>query len=66
MRGRFYWTRLPDEPDAKVRPALVVSGDVRNRFANDVMLVPPRPRCALRRRTSSSTVARVGCASDPS
>ena len=33
--------RLPGHPsDTKDRPALVVSFDVRNRLANDVMVVP--------------------------
>lgn len=47
LRGRFYWTRLPDEPDETVRPALVVSGNVRNRLANDVMLVPASSQIRL-------------------
>jgi mRNA-degrading endonuclease toxin of MazEF toxin-antitoxin module len=32
--------RIPDEPDGKRRPALVVSPDVRNRLASDVIVVP--------------------------
>lgn len=41
LRGQVFWVRLPGHPrDAKVRPALVVSIDVRNRLANDVLVVP--------------------------
>ena len=33
--------KLPGHPrDRKVRPALVVSLDIRNRLANDVMVIP--------------------------
>jgi mRNA interferase MazF len=40
-RGEVYLVRLPGHPsDAKDRPALVVSLDVRNRLANDVIVVP--------------------------
>ena len=40
-RGEIYWVRLPGHPsDTKDRPALVVSLDVRNRLANDVIVVP--------------------------
>ena len=39
-RGHLYWVQIPDEPGAKRRPALVVSPDVRNRLANDVIVVP--------------------------
>jgi mRNA interferase MazF len=40
-RGEIYLVRLPGHPsDIKDRPALVVSLDVRNRLANDVILVP--------------------------
>jgi len=39
-RGFVYWVRTPDEPGGKRRPALVVSPDVRNRLANDVIVVP--------------------------
>lgn len=39
-RGHLYWVRIPDEPGGKRRPALVVSPDVRNRLANDVLVVP--------------------------
>jgi mRNA-degrading endonuclease toxin of MazEF toxin-antitoxin module len=39
-RAQVYWVRVPDEPGGKRRPALVVSPDVRNRLANDVIVVP--------------------------
>jgi mRNA interferase MazF len=39
-RGHLYWVRIPDEPGGKRRPALVVSPDVRNRLASDVIVVP--------------------------
>jgi mRNA interferase MazF len=40
-RGEIYWVKLPGHPsDTKNRPALVVSMDVRNRLANDVIVVP--------------------------
>ena len=39
-RGCFYWVTIPGEPDAKRRPALVVSVDARNRLADDVLVVP--------------------------
>jgi mRNA interferase MazF len=40
-RGEIYLVKLPGHPaDAKDRPALVVSLDVRNRLANDVIVVP--------------------------
>ncbi len=39
-RGHVYWVRVPDEPEGKKRPALVVSSDVRNRLATDVIVVP--------------------------
>jgi len=39
-RGCLYWVLIPDEPGGKRRPALVVSPDVRNRLANDVIVVP--------------------------
>lgn len=41
QRGEIYWVRLPGHPrDPKARPALVVSLDIRNRLAHDVMVVP--------------------------
>ena len=41
QRGEVYLVKLPGHPrDRKARPALVVSLDVRNRLANDVMVVP--------------------------
>ena len=40
-RGEIYLVKLPGHPaDVKERPALVVSLDVRNRLANDVIVVP--------------------------
>ena len=40
-RGEIYLVKLPGHPaDIKNRPALVVSLDVRNRLANDVIVVP--------------------------
>ena len=39
-RGMLYWVRIPGEPGSKRRPALVVSIDVRNRLASDVIVVP--------------------------
>jgi len=39
-RAHIYWVRVPDEPGSKRRPALVVSPDVRNRLASDVIVVP--------------------------
>lgn len=40
-RGEIYLVRLPGHPaDTKNRPALVVSMDVRNRLANDVIVIP--------------------------
>ncbi|MGA7874838.1 MAG: type II toxin-antitoxin system PemK/MazF family toxin [Desulfoferrobacter sp.] len=40
-RGEIFLVRLPGQPkDTKSRPALIVSMDVRNRLANDVVVVP--------------------------
>ncbi len=40
-RGEIYLVSLPAQPkDTKPRPALIVSLDVRNRLANDVIVVP--------------------------
>ncbi len=39
-RGCLYWVRIPAEPTRKTRPALVVSIDVRNRLASDVLVIP--------------------------
>ena len=39
-RAHIYWVKVPDEPGGKRRPALVVSPDIRNRLANDVIVVP--------------------------
>ena len=40
QRGCLYWVAIPGEPEAKRRPALVVSVNARNRFADDVLVVP--------------------------
>jgi len=40
LRGYIYWVTIPGEPDAKRRPALVISVDARSRLANDVLVVP--------------------------
>ena len=40
-RGEIYWVNLPSKPkDVKNRPALVVSLDIRNKLANDIIVVP--------------------------
>ena len=40
-KGEFYLVKPPGQPkDSKPRPALIVSLDVRNRLANDVIVVP--------------------------
>lgn len=40
-RGEIYLVKLPGKrSDRKSRPALIVSMDVRNRLANDVIVVP--------------------------
>lgn len=40
-RGEIYLVTLPSKPkDAKDRPALVVSLDIRNKFANDIIVIP--------------------------
>ena len=40
-RGEIYLVKLPGQPhDIKDRPALVVSLDIRNRLANDIIVVP--------------------------
>lgn len=41
LRGEIYLVRIPGQPsDTKERPALIVSLNVRNRLANDVIVVP--------------------------
>ncbi len=40
MRAHLYWIRISDEPRGKRRPAVVLSPDVRNRLANDVIVAP--------------------------
>src|SRR4030066_294011 len=40
-RGEVYLVTLPSKPkDMKNRPALVVSLDIRNKLANDIIVVP--------------------------
>lgn len=40
-RGEIYLVNLPLKPkDIKNRPALVISLDVRNKLANDIIVVP--------------------------
>ena len=40
-RGEIYLVSLPGRPrDMKARPALIVSMDIRNRLADDVIVVP--------------------------
>jgi mRNA-degrading endonuclease toxin of MazEF toxin-antitoxin module len=40
-RGEIYLVNLPSKPkDVKNRPALVVSLDIRNKLANDILVVP--------------------------
>jgi len=41
QHGEIYLVKLPGQPsDTKNRPALIVSLDVRNRLANNVIVVP--------------------------
>ena len=40
-RGELYLVNLPSKPkDIKNRPALVISLDIRNKLANDIIVVP--------------------------
>ena len=40
-RGEIYLVSLPSKPkDIKNRPALIVSLDIRNKLANDIIVVP--------------------------
>ena len=40
-RGEIYLVNLPSKPkDIKNRPVLVVSLDIRNKLANDIIVVP--------------------------
>ena len=40
-RGEIYLVKLPGHPsDTRNRPALVISMDIRNRLANDIIVVP--------------------------
>lgn len=42
VRGEVWSVRIPGQPDDphQPRPALIVSADVRNRIADDVMVIP--------------------------
>ena len=40
LRGCLYWVTIPGEPGSKRRPALVISPDVRNRLASDILVIP--------------------------
>ena len=41
QQGEIYLVKIPGHPlDRKLRPALVVSLDVRNQWAHDVLVVP--------------------------
>lgn len=41
QKGEIYLVRLPGQPKGKkARPVLIVSLDIRNRLANDVIVVP--------------------------
>ncbi|MBI2336946.1 MAG: type II toxin-antitoxin system PemK/MazF family toxin [Deltaproteobacteria bacterium] len=41
QRGEIYLVRIPNKPkDSKERPALIVSMDVRNQYADDVIAIP--------------------------
>jgi mRNA interferase MazF len=40
QHGCLYWVSIPGEPGSKRRPALVISPDVRNRLASDVLVIP--------------------------
>ncbi|MCI0691416.1 type II toxin-antitoxin system PemK/MazF family toxin [candidate division KSB1 bacterium] len=40
-RGEIHWAKIPGQPgDTKERRVLVVSGDTRNQFADDIIVVP--------------------------
>ena len=40
-RGELYLVTLPSKPkDIKNRPALIVSLDIRNKLANDIIVIP--------------------------
>jgi len=38
LRGEIYFVRMPEEK--KMRPAIIISPDIRNRLAFDVIIVP--------------------------
>ncbi len=42
LKGEVWYVRIPNQPDDphQPRPAIVVSRDVRNQVASDVMVVP--------------------------
>ncbi len=41
QRGEIHWAKVVGQPgDTKERPVLVVSGDSRNQFADDIIVVP--------------------------
>ena len=40
QRGCVYWVEIPDEPGRKRQPALVLSPDVRNALASDLIMAP--------------------------
>jgi mRNA interferase MazF len=48
-RGEIWSVRIPGQPDDphQPRPALVVSADIRNRIADDLMVVPIFSRGAV-------------------
>ena len=46
-RGCVYWVQLADEPNDKRRPAVILSDNVRNEYANDYMVVPVSTRVTL-------------------
>jgi len=39
-RGFCYWVSIPGEPKGKHRPALVISPNIRNQLAHDIILLP--------------------------
>jgi mRNA interferase MazF len=40
QRGYCYWVQIPGEPHQKRRPALVLSPNIRNQLAFDVIVLP--------------------------
>jgi len=48
-RGEIHLVRLPGQPaDKKTRPALIVSLNVRNHLANDVIVIPIQKKTIIR------------------